>query len=241
VAETARTADHALVVLLELGEHGPLSPAEVSRRLGLNRTVTHRLLTTLEARGFVIRAESGYLPGPLLVRIAETVQPELRVAAARPLAELHARVRETVVLHVPDGDDAVVLDERVGTRHLLRVQHEVGSRHPLAHGASGRALLAFLPAAHRARVVRASADPELVTRSVEQVRDLGYAVSHDELQRGVHGLAVPVCRPDGTAVASLAVITPATRTPRVEEGAEALRRAAAAIAATLGENVAVAS
>lgn len=238
MAETSKTADHALAVLLELSEHGPMAPAEIARRLELNRTVVHRLLSTLHQRGFIHRSEAGYVPGAVLVRMAERVQPALRAAAARPMMNLCDELTETVVLHVADGEEAVVLDERVASGHVLRVQHEIGSRHALDRGASGRALLAYLPRKSRARAVRRAEDPEDLTRELDIVTNAGYAISHDELQRGVHGLAVPVLDGEGEAIASLAIIVPAARSDNLEQHADLLRRGAAAVVESLyGANV----
>jgi DNA-binding IclR family transcriptional regulator len=233
MAETSKTADHALAVLLELSERGPMAPAEIARRLELNRTVVHRLLSTLHQRGFIHRSESGYVPGTVLVRMAERVQPALRAAAARPMTNLCDELRETIVLHVADGQEAVVLEERVAGGHVLRVEHDIGSRQALDRGASGRALLAFLPRKSRARAVRRGADPEDLTRELDQVIEMGYAISHDELQNGVHGLAVPVLDGEGHAIASLALSVPARRAEGLQRHVELLRSGAAAIVESL--------
>jgi len=236
MAETSKTVNHALAALLELSENGAMSPAELAQRLGLNRTVVHRLLATLHERGFVTRGEDGYVPGSVLIRIASRVQPELRAAAADVMADLARAADETVVLHIADGDDAVVLDQHVASWHVLRVEHHIGSRHPLSSGASGRALLAYLPQPTIARVLRRHPSPERLTRQLEQVQALGYAISHDELQNGVHGLAVPiVAAPAETAEASLAVIVPSTRAGGITEHIDALHDAAARIVAGLHE------
>lgn len=235
--ETSKTADHALAALLELSDHGPLSPAELARRLDLNRTVVHRLLTTLHRRGFVTRSEDGYAPGAVLVRMAERVQPELRAAATTVMADLSKAVDETVVMHIADGDDAVVLLQHVAAWHVLRVEHEIGSRHALSDGASGRALLAFLPSAAVTRVLRRHPDPDRLRRQLDQARALGYALSHDELQHGVHGLAVPVLDKPDHAIASLAIIAPSTRAAGIAQSTEELQAAAARIGAAVhGDN-----
>src|ERR1700712_5259135 len=106
MAEISKTTDQALAVLLELSDHGPMTPAALARSLKMNRTVVHRLLTTLHQRGFVTRTEDGYAPGAILMRIAERVQPELRAAARAVLTELAESLEETIVLHVADGTDA---------------------------------------------------------------------------------------------------------------------------------------
>jgi DNA-binding IclR family transcriptional regulator len=226
VAEISKTADQALTVLLAVGEHGPATPALLARSLGMNRTVVHRLLSTLHQRGFIVRQEDGYVPGAILVRLAEHVQPDLRAQGRRVMRALSDAVGETVVMHIPDGEDAVVLDQVVSDRNVVRVEHEIGSRHALAAGASGRALLAFMSPALVDRILRRRDNADAVRRQLEGVRQLGYSLSHDELQQGVHGLAVPVL--DGTehAVASLAILVPVTRANGLPEHTDALLEAA---------------
>lgn len=229
-AEISKTADQALSVLTTLGARGPMNPAELSRALGLNRTVVHRLLTTLLQRGFVGRSEHGYTPGVMLLRMAERVQPELRVAATPVMKDLVDTAGETVVLHVPDGEDAVVLQQAVSAHHVVRVEHEIGSRHALSLGASGRALLGFQASALVDRVLTHTERPDLLRSQLESVRQLGYAISHDELQDGVYGVAVPILDESGRAIASLAILVPITRANALTAHIDELSQAAGRIA-----------
>lgn len=232
VAEISKTADQALAALLELSESGPMTAAELSRSLGLNRTVVHRLLTTLHQRGFIVRHNGGYAAGALLVRIAERVEPELRAAAADVMRGLSAETGETVVMHIADGTDAVVLDQVVGTRHVVRVEHRIGSRHPLAMGASGRALLAFLDESLINRLVSADNSRRL-KQQLNRIRELGHSLSHDELQNGVYGLAVPILDHESNGIASLAILVPRTRSEGLTEYLPSLTEAAARIGTSL--------
>ncbi|UGS37264.1 IclR family transcriptional regulator [Capillimicrobium parvum] len=233
MAEISKTADQALTVLLKVGENGPMTPAELARTLGMNRTVVHRLLSTLHQRGFVTRQEDGYVPGAILVRIAERVQPELRASGRTAMLELAGAVGETAVMHIADGLDAVVLEQVVPDRNIVRVEHEIGSRHPLHEGASGRALLAFLGQSAIDRVARGIDAPDALARQLETVRQLGYALSHDELQQGVHGLAVPVLDAPGHAVASIALLAPTTRASALPTHLDALLAASAGLSRLL--------
>ena len=229
VAEISKTADQALAVLLELSEHGPATPAALARSLKLNRTVVHRLLSTPHRRGFVTRQADGYVPGAILVRIANGIQPVLRAQGRAVMLDLEERIGETVVMHIPDGEDAVVLEQVVGERNVVRVEHRIGSRHPLDLGASGRAILAFLPTIAE-HLVRRSDKPDALGRQLESVRQLGYALSHDELQQGVHGIAVPVLSASGTAAASLAVLVPTDRASGITQHIDALTDSATLLA-----------
>jgi DNA-binding IclR family transcriptional regulator len=212
-----------------------MTAAEVSRALNLNRTVVHRLLTTLHQRGFLVRTDGRYAPGALLVRMAGRVRPELRAAAAGVMRSLAAKIGETVVLHIADGDEAVVLDQVVGTDHVVRVEHRIGSRHPLVKGASGRALLAFLDEPSVARIVGGTDNPEAAVRLLENVRQAGYAISHDELQNDVYGLAVPVGA-DDEPVASLAILIPGRRAGDILQYLPDLLEAAREVGGSLVES-----
>lgn len=228
MAEISKTTDQALAVMMALSDESPMTAAQLARKLNLNRTVVYRLLTTLHQRGFVVRQENGYAPGILLVRMAARVQPELRSAAIGVMRELSALTTESVVLHVPDDLDAVVLEQVVGTSHLVRVQHEIGQRHPLARGASGRAMLAFMDQRTIDRALAVDPDPETLRARIAEAQEAGYAASHDELMAGVHGVSAPIRR-GGVTVASMSIIAPMNRIG-ISDHVPELLRAADAIA-----------
>jgi DNA-binding IclR family transcriptional regulator len=235
VPEISKTADLSLAVLLTLREEGPMTAPALARALSLNRTVLHRLLTTLQQRSFVIREGGTYALGPTLVRLAEGVKPRLRAAATAAMTTLSREMGETVVLHIAEETDAVVLHQVLGTHHVVRVEHQIGSRHPLTRGASGRAILAFMPPDAINALVPAGDDGEALRRQLEGVRQLGYAVSHDELQLGVAGLAVPVRDAGGSPVGSIAILVPSGRAGTLGACTDAViqagRQASAALAA----------
>ncbi|MGH2849171.1 MAG: IclR family transcriptional regulator [Solirubrobacteraceae bacterium] len=145
------------------------------------------------------------------------------------VAALADATGETVVAHVIDGADAIVIAQAIGTRHLVRVQHEEGSRHPLLVGASGRALLAFQPPERIDAIARSLPDPAALERRLEAVRALGYAVSHDELQAGAHGVAAPIRDRMGYARASIALVVPTGRAGALNEHLDPLLSTAARI------------
>jgi DNA-binding IclR family transcriptional regulator len=233
VAETAKTADRALAVLTALAEHGPMTPAQVSEALGLNRTVAHRLLVTLQERGFVMRPDGGYRPGPALIRVAASDQHAVAAAARSTMARLSTELDETVVLHVVDSDQALVLEQVVAAHHVVRVEHAVGSRTPLAKGASGRVLLAYMSSDMVGRLVADADEIDRLSGQLAAIRQLGHAMSKDELQSGTSGLAVPVRDQCGTVVASLAVLAPTMRATRMTDFVAPLEKASAAITAAL--------
>lgn len=211
MVEISLTGDQMLTVLEAVAEKGPITAAEVARSCGINRTVAHRLLVTLAQRSYVRRANDGYVVGPAVLTVARAADPGL-VNVSKPFMEQLAReTGETVVLHALDGLEAVVIDQALGMRHLVRVEHTPGSRHPLYLGASGKAILAFQAARFIERVLKKMANASQMPRLLETIRKNGYAISHDELQQGVHGLAVPLRGKDDAFPASIAILVPAAR------------------------------
>jgi IclR family pca regulon transcriptional regulator len=118
-------------------------------------------------------------------------------------------------LHVNDRTDANVVEQSVGTQHVGKVDHTPGSKHPLSRGASGWSILAFQNERLIQRALKASPMPSPAHGTAEErlakVRAEGFALSHDELQLGVHGLAMPIFNPDGTCEASLGLLVPSSR------------------------------
>lgn len=227
--ETSKTAGHALALLSAVAELQPVTAAELCRRLSMNRTIAYRLLTTLRQRGFVRRIGEEYALGPAALQLAEQVAPALRAAALPVMQRLCAELGETVVLQVVDGHQAVILAQVIAAHHVVRVEQNLIARHPLHAGASGRVLLAFQRQDTIRRVLAASADPATVARELQEIRKTGWAMSHDELQWGVHALAAPVLGADGTVLAALTVLLPVGRAGRIAEHKDAVIEAARAI------------
>jgi DNA-binding IclR family transcriptional regulator len=227
----AKTVDQALSVLLAL-EDRPRTASDLAETTGLNRTVVHRMLATLHERGFVRREADLYSPGAVFVRFANTVEPALRTASRVPMSQLSDASGETIVLSVPDHLDAVAIEQLPGRRHPLRVEYDLGSRRPMVKGASGRVILAFLAEDVIARALRTTTDPDELRARLEQARSEGFAVSRNELQTGVHGIAVPVST-GGRVVASLSLILPEQRGDSLLEYLDALLRASKEISANL--------
>jgi DNA-binding IclR family transcriptional regulator len=215
--EQSKTVDKALAVLVALGEGGPASVSDLARRAGLSRTAALRLLTSLDRQGFVRRTGDGYTLGLALLQLSLQIEPVLRRAARPVLEDLAGRFGETALLAVRDGDDAVAVDQVLGTGHrVTEVRYRPGYRHPLTVAAHGRAILAFLPGAPADAL-----DPDLA-----EARRRGYVFSSGELEPGAAGLAAPVLDGAGAALASIGVVAPDHRLPDLDELAAAVCRAA---------------
>lgn len=234
MAEISLTGDQMLTVLETVASHGSVSAANVARLCGINRTVAHRLLVTLAQRSYVRREADGYRLGPALLRLARAADTDLSDIAGPIMQKLAAETGETVVIHAIDGIEALVVDQALGEKHLVRVEHRPGSRHALHQGASGWSLLAFQDEKTREKAMRKAGDAEATRRRIEEVQSQGYAISHDELQLGVHGVAAPIIERDGTCRYSLAILVPTSRAAILPGLVQPLTAAARRIGAEAG-------
>jgi DNA-binding IclR family transcriptional regulator len=184
-AETSQTLDRGIRVLATLaGEPDGLTVTELGGRLGVNRTVVYRLVSTLEQHALVRRGPQGRLQVGLgVLHLASAVQPVLRDLAVPVLRQLAETVGCTAHLTVADGDEALALAVVEPSWTDFHVAYRVGARHPLDQGAAGKAILL------------GRGDP---SRS--------YVVTQGELQSGAHGLSAPVRGVQGLD-ASVGIVT----------------------------------
>jgi len=237
VAETSKTVDHAARLLVAVRNAGPESTTELAKRLELSRTVTTRLIATLEAHDLVRRTDEGVALGFGLLDLAAGLASGVRQAATPQLQDLAVRFRETAVLALADHDSAVAVDQVLPDRRVMRVHYQSGLRHSLVEAAHGRAMLAHLESA-ATRLLAERTDAARLHAELETVRRRGWALSHDELESGITGVASPVFDGRGTAIASIGLVAPTGRFPGERSVGPAVREAAdmvsAAIAAPAG-------
>lgn len=234
MVEISLTADQMLTVLECVAREGPVSAAEVARHCDINRTVAHRLLTTLAQRAYIRRDTGGYKLGPALLELTRGMETDLRGVAKPVMQKLANETGETVVLHGLANAEAVVIEQALGQKHLVRVEHNPGSRHSLLQGASGWSLIAFQDPKVVDRLLKKAQDPEEARKRIAKTREDGFAISHDELQLGVHGVAVPIIEPGGRCEASLAILLPAVRSERLPSLVQPLLDASRQITRLLG-------
>ncbi len=214
------TVDRAPRVLEAfLGEEGDLGVLEIARQLDLDKSVIHRILTTLVARRFLEQDsvtrryrvglriwELGqrYLSGQLLKDLAE--KELTRMIADHPYA--------TAYLGELDGGDIVVVSTLRGPGPI-NLYIDPGSRMVAETTTTGRTLLAQLPQAEAERIVvrrrtkgridRISDSLESLRTDLGVIRDRGYGVSLGQYTPGVGTVAFAVRSAAGDPLMSLSV------------------------------------
>lgn len=234
---TVRAVERALDILLCFTQASDLSLTEIAAKINLHKSTVHRLLTTLEEKGFLQRNEATdkYQLG---IRIWEltTHLPSLDEPAALLLPameRLRDRLGETVSLYLRDDLERVRI-QAVQSHQAIRRVAQIGARLPLSVGASSKVLAAYAPPDVQLRLLADPEWPEAVDRSsyMEQLKEItrrGYATSFEEREPGAAAVAVPIVGRSGNVVAALSLSGPVSRLSRetLEEYALVLQENAA--------------
>ncbi|WP_069163291.1 IclR family transcriptional regulator [Nocardia altamirensis] len=178
------------------GDDPELSISELAHLAGIPVSTAHRLAQAL-VRGRLLeqdQATDRYRVGHGLATLAAPALTRLGIDAAAPhLYALAAGIRITTSLSVVDAKEAVTMLQARPPVHFCA--HQLPRlRQPLRSSASGRALLAHLPAA-----------PHLATE-LDLVRRKGFAVEEfDGVDDPVRSIAVPVFGADKQVWGALSV------------------------------------
>lgn len=203
---------------------GENTVAQLSEELGLARSTTHRLLTTLTTRGYVRQdAASGrYRIGLRTFEVGSAFVAQSQITdIARPIMrELNRQFNETVSLAVIDGDEAVYVDV-VESNQTLRTFARVGARVPLHPTGVGKALMMGFSPADLNRYLKARplkaytpttiTSAETLMSEIQRAQSPGYILDREEFHFGVRCGAAPVRNHAGQVIAALSISGPAYR------------------------------
>ena len=248
--ETSSTlkAFAVLEVLVRAGRAVTLS--ELMQATELPKPTLHRTLALFEEAGFLAREPGGraYIIGERLSRFALDVLRSDAAAAERRtvLRRVMSEIAESCNLAVLQKGALIYLD-RIEAPWPLRLHlPDGGVTLPLHCYASGKLLLAHLPASERQRLLelmplqrfteRTITDRAVLESELDRIVSAGYAVDNEEYVLGVACVAVPVRNAHGDVIASVAVQGATARLPlmRAIEFIPRLRAAAAEIGSTFG-------
>ncbi|WP_138760235.1 IclR family transcriptional regulator [Modestobacter altitudinis] len=195
-APQSQTLDRGIRILEHLASAGsPQAVTEIGRALDLHRSITYRLLRTLEDHELVERDAIGhYGLGLGIAALSRGVRTDLTAAALPRLNALTTELGMTAFVVVRAGDEAVTVTSVEPQDTPAHVTYRPGTRHPVGRGAPGLALL--MPGT-----------PATDDRAaLQEARRRGWASSHGEVIPGIRSIAAPVLGPDGGARAALAVV-----------------------------------
>ncbi|MDB5451623.1 MAG: IclR family transcriptional regulator [Caulobacteraceae bacterium] len=192
----------------------PQNAREVAVAAGLDRTITYRILRTLEKEGLVEAAPGGFQLGGKVLLLGNAYLDNLnvrRVALPYTLGLLHGELKGLKIsmsLFVAVGAIVTIIDQLRSPEAPLDIIRGVGTRLPIDRTAAGRCLLAYMSPDEVVRLVGAERAAELAPRFVEILAADGvdFATSAEPHGRpGISALSAVIRDRAGAAVACLSV------------------------------------
>lgn len=206
---TTRSVERALDLLeCFTSERVDLKLAELARLVDLPKPTVFRMAETLVARGYLMKDQENqnYRIGYKILSVASSflAHVDYRLVALPHMKKIRDETNESVTIYMPVKDKGTrVCVERVQSKQPLRQVVTVGDEFPIDRGAAGKVLLAFCDfewSKYR------TSEQELL-----KIRELGYAISYSERDKGVTSVASPIRNNLGQTVASLSISGPSFR------------------------------
>jgi DNA-binding IclR family transcriptional regulator len=201
--------------VLEAVAAGTTNLAALADTLGLHRSTTHRLASTLVGRRYLSFAPRiGYALGPKLLELGfqARAQISLQRVAREHIEALAAATCDTVHLGILDGPRAFYLDKISGGRRM-EVSSRIGERQPLRSTGLGKALI-LDESEKRWRELYEHEDREGAGYEVplnawlQRMREYaraGYALDLEENEDRIRCIAAPVRDATSTIVGAISV------------------------------------
>lgn len=246
---TVQALDRALVLLRLVASADGLTLTEISQRAGMAPSTAHRLLTTLEGKGFVqIQAHTGeWFVGVEAFRTGTAFLRRIKPAdmGRNVMRDLMEACGETVNLGIADDDDVVFISQ-METHDTIRAFFRPGTRSQMHASGIGKALLAQMSEARVRRLLQRKGlngftpqtivDSKQLAGELALIRKRGWAVDNEERTLGMRCVAAPIFNEFSEAIAGISVSGPTFRMPdeRLGEIGPLVVRAADTITQTIG-------
>ncbi|MED4583135.1 IclR family transcriptional regulator [Brevibacillus choshinensis] len=214
-----RAVERGLDILLCFTDATDLGLSEISSRLSLHKSTVHRLLATLENKGFLIRDVQtekyrlGFRIWELSANLTHNDDPATMLLPE--MERLRDLVEETISLYVRDGNERIRI-QAVQSKQPIRRVAPIGARMPLTVGASSKVLVAYAEESVGKQLLQDPDWPDFVSREsyaeqLEQIKQQGFATSVEERELGTAAVAAPIFNRNGQLVASIAASGPSNR------------------------------
>jgi IclR family acetate operon transcriptional repressor len=216
---------NAFAVLEAVAEQQPVGVSDLARGLGLPKSTVQRAVNVLRELGWIRPSDGGFQTKWVLTTRALTVggsvarNTDLRAAALPAMQRLAQQTGETIHLTIPDGRVMVLID-KIESDHAVRDVSWIGGRAPIHASASGKAVLAALPAAEVDAIFadrleryteRTITEKRSLLAELEASRARGFAINTGEWRMDVAATGVALLDQNDRPVGALSISAPATR------------------------------
>ena len=201
--------------------------AQISHKTGIPRAAVRRCLYTLKQLGYADSEANNFFLKPKILTLGYSYlsSTPLTISAQPCLNHVSRTLNESCSLAVLDEQEVLYVS-RSATSRVMSVALNAGSRLPAYCTSLGRVMLAAMSAAEldayfskitlRAYTERTVVSEARLREILLEVRQSGFAVVEEELEIGLHSIAVPVRGATGSAVAALNVGAQSTRVNKLQ-------------------------
>lgn len=199
---------------------------ELAQGLHLPPATVHRVLVSLMKHGLIQRNPTSgqYQIGMEFYRLASKAQSSfaIRNAGIPVMQDLVAQCNETAFLGLYDVSRMeMMFVAAVNSNHPLRYIVPINEWIPVYAGASGLAIMAFLPKDERQAIIKRTrlipltehtiSHPAVLEDEFARVRARGYAFSRGHRNVGAVAIAAPIWGPGGRVIGDLVLSMPESR------------------------------
>jgi DNA-binding IclR family transcriptional regulator len=207
-----------LIMLEAILEKGTIGITEASTYLGVNKSSAYRILSTLEAKGYVKQdpVTLKYKLDIIYIKYAESVLEDLKIRdIAKPyLVELCNKTRETAHLCTLFQNKALFIEQEKSSE-IISVNTHIGLSEDVHCSAVGKVLVAFLPDDKRDNIIssmvmkpytrRTITNPDALRFELKKVLENGFAIDDEEMSSGVRCIAAPIMNHKGEVIAAIGI------------------------------------
>jgi IclR family transcriptional regulator, KDG regulon repressor len=217
MSRNVQSLERGLAVLEALVKNGATGVTDLATQLDLDKTIVHRLLTTLQGMEYVKQDENRKY----------RVGPRLRIIGAKVLSSLDFRTLALPYMHrladYTKGVAHLAMMAESRAVYIEKVQHPefnvpstgVGGEAPGYCSAAGKVLWAYLPqnelnallerVQFKKHTPHTMTDVNTLQRYLAQVHENGYALDMEEHRLGLVGVGAPVMDYTGSVIGSICV------------------------------------
>ncbi|PUF85701.1 MULTISPECIES: IclR family transcriptional regulator [unclassified Geobacillus] len=200
-----------------------LSIADISKRLNIGKSTTHRLLQTLKSEGFIKKDPKTnlYSLGTSLLAMKKIILSRFSICQiAFPfLKELVNLSGESAHIATLWDTDIIYLN-KLECDHPVRLLSYIGKRNPAFCTSSGQAILAYQSKDAIENVIKKGltpftsktiTSPQKFLEKLSRIKQQGYALSMEELHEGVASISAPIWNRNGEVRYSVSIAGPIQR------------------------------
>ena len=221
-----KSVERTLDVLELLSKQRSIGITELAHTMKIANSTAHRILTTLEKKGFSVQDHKTgrYALGHMVFRLTKSVIHMIEpINYVRPyLEELCKEIGENIVfaVEVPSQNQTLVLAEKIAGRAVV-AKSVLFERFPMHVCSCGKAYLLTL----NDQQLKVALSKNSLTRftkhtvtslpalkkQLTQFRRLGYTLSRDEFSVGLSSMASAMCDAEDKFAGAIVVIGPTFR------------------------------